>query len=185
VEVWRSITVPADLTFLDLHIVIQDCLGWLDYHLFHFQYVYRKKLKMITEKFEDDFYDDTPRYHAAEADEICLEAVFSRETAVKYDYDYGDGWEMMICLEEENTVYGDISVHAPACNGGLGIAPPEDVGGWGGFGVFWETINNPDDPECASMTKWGRMQGFEKRFSLKNANRRINTWRHHKAIRNK
>ena len=30
--VWRSIEVPGDYTFWDLHVAIQDAMGWLDYH---------------------------------------------------------------------------------------------------------------------------------------------------------
>ncbi len=35
--VWRRIQVPAKFSFWDLHVAIQDAMGWLDYHL----HVYR------------------------------------------------------------------------------------------------------------------------------------------------
>ena len=34
--VWREIEVPGDYTFWDLHVAIQDVMGWLDYHLHRF-----------------------------------------------------------------------------------------------------------------------------------------------------
>jgi hypothetical protein len=34
--VWRAIEVPGDYTFWDLHVAIQDAMGWLDYHLHRF-----------------------------------------------------------------------------------------------------------------------------------------------------
>ena len=35
--IWRRIQVPADYNFWDLHVAIQDSMGWLDYHLHHFE----------------------------------------------------------------------------------------------------------------------------------------------------
>ena len=34
--IWREIEVPGDSTFWDLHVAIQDAMGWLDYHLHRF-----------------------------------------------------------------------------------------------------------------------------------------------------
>lgn len=31
--IWREIEVPGSYTFWDLHVAIQDAMGWLDYHL--------------------------------------------------------------------------------------------------------------------------------------------------------
>ncbi len=31
--VWRSVQVPETYSFWDLHVAIQDAMGWLDYHL--------------------------------------------------------------------------------------------------------------------------------------------------------
>ena len=35
--VWRRIQVPAAYSFWDLHVAIQDAMGWLDYHLDEFR----------------------------------------------------------------------------------------------------------------------------------------------------
>ena len=31
--IWRRIQVPAKYNFWDLHVAIQDAMGWVDYHL--------------------------------------------------------------------------------------------------------------------------------------------------------
>jgi len=36
--VWREILVPARYSFWDLHVAIQDAMGWLDYHLHEFRF---------------------------------------------------------------------------------------------------------------------------------------------------
>jgi hypothetical protein len=35
--VWRRIQVPERYSFWDLHVAIQDAMGWLDYHLHEFR----------------------------------------------------------------------------------------------------------------------------------------------------
>jgi len=34
--VWRRIQAPANYTFWDLHVAVQDAMGWSDYHLHEF-----------------------------------------------------------------------------------------------------------------------------------------------------
>ena len=36
-RIWRRIEVPASYSFWDLHVAIQDAMGWLDYHLHVFR----------------------------------------------------------------------------------------------------------------------------------------------------
>lgn len=35
--VWRRIQVPLTYSFWDLHVAIQDAMGWLDYHLHEYR----------------------------------------------------------------------------------------------------------------------------------------------------
>lgn len=35
--VWRRIRVPGRYSFWDLHVAIQNVMGWLDYHLHEFK----------------------------------------------------------------------------------------------------------------------------------------------------
>ena len=35
--IWRRIQVPETYSFWDLHVAIQDAMGWLDYHLHLFR----------------------------------------------------------------------------------------------------------------------------------------------------
>ena len=37
--VWRRIQVPESYSFWDLHVAIQDAMGWQDYHLHEFTVV--------------------------------------------------------------------------------------------------------------------------------------------------
>jgi hypothetical protein len=49
---------------------------------------------------------------------------------IQYSYDFGDGWEHDIVLE--NRLNPEPRVQIPACLAGKGACPPEDCGGpWG------------------------------------------------------
>ena len=37
-SIWRSIQVPQTYNFWDLHVALQDAMGWLDYHLHLFRF---------------------------------------------------------------------------------------------------------------------------------------------------
>jgi len=37
--VWRTIQVPQDYSFWDLHVALQDAMGWFDYHLHLFRII--------------------------------------------------------------------------------------------------------------------------------------------------
>lgn len=49
----------------------------------------------------------------------------------------------------------------PVCISGAGDAPPEEVGGEGGFSQFLDVMANPDDPEYKYMKRWVIGQGYE------------------------
>ena len=36
--IWRRIQVPMNYSFWDLHVALQDSMGWLDYHLHMFRF---------------------------------------------------------------------------------------------------------------------------------------------------
>ena len=46
--VWRRIQVPETYSFCDLHVAIQDAMGWLDYHLHEFRLVDADEQAMVS-----------------------------------------------------------------------------------------------------------------------------------------
>lgn len=58
--VWRRIQVPENYTFYDLHVAIQDAMGWLDYHLHMFEIEDASRPKGKT-RIESPFCIENPR----------------------------------------------------------------------------------------------------------------------------
>lgn len=103
--VWRRVLVPADLTFDDLHTVLQYTMGWEHFHLYRFE--------MFTE------FDSS----------VPLGNFFREEGDwVRYIYDLGDEWEHQIELEKVRTNRVTVP-QLPWVLAGARACPPEDSGG--------------------------------------------------------
>ena len=70
---------------------------------------------------------------------------------IKYEYDFGDGWEHVITLEKIIESKEEFNIK---CIKGERCCPPEDCGGVGGYYNLLEIINDPRDEEYESMIEW-------------------------------
>ncbi|MBF6614148.1 MAG: plasmid pRiA4b ORF-3 family protein [Chloroflexi bacterium] len=127
--VWREIEVPGDYTFWDLHVAIQDAMGWLDYHLHRFTIPHpRTKQERVfgIHNLSQDC-DDPPGW----AYQIASMFTLRNDTAL-YLYDFGDDWQHTVRLVD--AMRRDFKLHYPRCVGGERACPPEDCGGIHAFG---------------------------------------------------
>jgi len=150
--IWRRIQVPEDYSFWDLHVAIQDAMGWLDYHLHLFQ-VHRKHVPVpIQIGIPDDYAVEVdPEIHAGWEAPIA-DLFYQVGDTADYEYDFGDGWRHKILLEA-------ISLQKkgqkyPKCIGGARACPPEDCGGVPGYYRALEVLADPNDEEHESMLEW-------------------------------
>lgn len=155
---WREIEIPARRSFLDLHIAIQRIFNWYDEHIFHFKLTaYGQGLRAEQSSFMDPGAEclAPPDTAVVEADKLLLGDVFPQTRSVLYLYDYGDGWEHEIALLEtiEKT-----RLKNPRLTSGSGDAPPEDVGGIGGFEDFLKVVADKDDPRYLDALIWAESQ---------------------------
>ena len=147
--IWRQIEVPSSYNFWDLHVAIQDSMGWLDYHLHSFSLLPPRKRKPILVGIPDDEFetDTLPGW------DVPLERFFSEPgDEATYDYDFGDGWRHRVVMEgiflqREGTTY-------PNCVAGERACPPEDCGGIPGYYNLLEVLGDPRNEEYEDMTRW-------------------------------
>lgn len=176
----RTLLVPEHTTFEDFHTMIQACFNWMNYHLYNFALIHGDEPLFIAwpdyETGDDPRVDylmegeDVPRWvNAATA---YLDDFFPKTREATYSYDYGDGWEIRIRFLNRGE---RIASANPICWEGFGDAPPEDVGGEGGFEDFLRAIEDPSDEEHDMTLEWGEGQGFE-RFKLPLTNKRLSHW---------
>ncbi len=175
---WREIVLPALATFADLHDAVQSAFLWWDYHLHRFELRTRGEDVEIMNareiaEFEEEWGAGGSRPRRVDSASLLLSDVFPRTRKARYFYDYGDGWEHDIRFVEAIDSYdGEL----PACTAGAGDAPPEDVGGIGGFEHFLRAIGDPGHPEHEELAGWGWGQFYEP-FDLDAVNRRMRAWK--------
>ncbi len=148
--VWR-IDVPGRYSFWDLHVAIQDSMGWQDYHLHEFRLndPASGEQVIIGIPFDDDPYgEEIQPDHLMPISEYF---VHNNEVAL-YKYDFGDGWRHIIAFE--GWVQPEKGIQYPQCLSGERKCPPEDCGGPGGYGLFLEAIQNPGHEEHETYLAW-------------------------------
>lgn len=158
---WREIEIPATCTFLDLHVAIQRIFNWYDEHLFSFHTKARgRKLHIEEAAFIDPSCEvfAEPDVAVVEASRIQLGDVFPRTRTARYEYDYGDGWEHRVKVVK---TIANSTLTAPRLADGNGDAPPEDVGGIGGFEHFLMVMADPEHPEHRDLFAWAMSQMAE------------------------
>ena len=150
--IWRSIQVPETYSFWDLHVAIQDAMGWLDYHLhlFRLSKPGSGEVVQIGIPDEDAFDDDEPILPGWG---IPIADYLSRLGVVaQYDYDFGDGWGHEVTLE--GILPRQPGKKYPLCVGGARACPPEDCGGIGGYEDLITVMQTPSHKEYASTLQW-------------------------------
>lgn len=148
-EIWRTIQVPEDYNFWDLHVAIQDAMGWLDCHLHTFYFVEKNtrnitRIEMPDEDAENDSLIDW---------EVPIKQFFTKVGVIGgYDYDFGDGWIHQVALEA--ILPRDNTQNYPICIAGERACPPEDCGGIPGFEEILATLAHGKASEKKEINQW-------------------------------
>jgi len=149
--IWRRIQVPETYNFWDLHVAIQDAMGWLDYHLHAFRVSEKDSATVRVVGIPDDeFPTATPTFAGGETP--IVDYFFEVGVTAKYEYDFGDGWFHKIILE--GIFLGDPDNQYPICIDGERACPPEDCGGVPGYYRLLEAISAPDNEEHKELLDW-------------------------------
>ena len=137
--IWRRIQIPETHTLWDLHVAIQDAMGWEDYHLHEFRVTNPDGWEKISIKPPE--WDQKVSYW------------FNLENShLNYVYDFGDYWDHKV--EVEKLLPREEGVDYPICIKGKRNCPPEDCGGLGGYEELLEILQDPSHEEYEEMKEW-------------------------------
>jgi hypothetical protein len=147
--VWRRIQVPDYYTFWDLHVAIQDSMGWLDSHLHHFEVYFPESNVTIKTGIPDEDGEENILPGWQEGVARCFE---ERKPKIRYTYDYGDDWNHAVKFEgirprEAGRKY-------PLCLDGRRACPPEDCGGPYSYPDLLKIIADKEHEEHESTLTW-------------------------------
>jgi len=150
--VWRRVQVPEHYSFWDLHVAIQDAMGWLDCHLHEFRVAVDSKVGRI-EHFGipvDDLLGERkvkPDWTVRVSD-----VVGKVNLPMLYVYDFGDDWHHVVMYEGGARLEPRFAY--PRCISGARKCPPEDCGGAHAYAEFLEAICDPKHPRHAELLDW-------------------------------
>ncbi|WP_455616108.1 plasmid pRiA4b ORF-3 family protein [Eisenbergiella sp.] len=153
---WRRVLLPDQLSFADLHYILQIVFGWEEEHLHEFSFQHSR---IIVSDME---------YMDADVDEKEISAdEYLRDGWIRYTYDLGDDWKHKITLEKEVT---DYDKRYPTVIKHKRNNMEEDSGGvWGGeecrIPYDEAAVNSLLEAKC--VCKPLMSQGFQKQNELK------------------
>jgi hypothetical protein len=128
-SVWRRILVPASTRLAKLAAIVEAAMGWDGWH--------------------QHMFSDGGRECPGTA---VLRSLLSKPgDRLGFMYDFGDGWEHD--LELEDIIQNDLGVTLPACLGGGGACPPEDSGGPSRYATLKQAPGYDFDPAAFSVER--------------------------------
>lgn len=150
------------LSLSGLHDVIQQMMGWTDSHVHDFHWR------------EDRFGLSDPEFNEERViDERTVtlkELGLSIKDGLEYRYDFGDGWEPVLTLEQ---VLEAGAHQIPVCLNGARSCPPEDCGGAWGYEHLLEILKDPTHEEYEECKTWLPEYFDPEQFDLEEVNRAL------------
>jgi hypothetical protein len=145
-RIWRRFVISANSTLYQLHKTLQIVMGWTECHLHEF---------LIDGK---HYGEPSPEYDGSLAEMLnhrkfkIYHVVPSVGGKFKYIYDFGDGWQHNITVEDmypktEGERY-------PICLTGANACPPEDSGNLPGYYEKLQIMKDPAHPEYEDIKEW-------------------------------
>ncbi len=137
--IWRRIHIEAAASLLDLHTALQAAMGWHNAHLHQFEIGH--------ERYGDPELMDDPS--VLDERRMPLFQAFEAGAHALYEYDFGDGWEHRVELED--VVPRQPRLRYPRCVDGARACPPEDSGGPHFYKEFLAAIADPRHERHAEL----------------------------------
>jgi hypothetical protein len=167
---WRRIMTPADITFRQLHEILQAVFDWKSQHIYDFKVFDQTDklvLRVISEN--EEVYESSADYRILYDTEVSFTDFAQKDFRIIYCYDYGDNWEHEITYQ--GTVY-DYNKNYPVCLMGEGNPPPEDIGGISGYGKFLDIMADPGNERYRNVHQWAQSQWYND-FDMDLTNRKL------------
>ncbi len=144
-QIWRRLNVSGNATFADLHLAIQQAMGWEDKEQHEFRYGKGKNLTNVIGSKDNDILAEGS---FAEESDLTLDEFFNRRKLpfrMLYRYDFLEDWVHEVVIEKKEETSESKSVTA-YCLEGERACPPEDCGGaWGYMSALGGDIEWMDD----------------------------------------
>ena len=166
--IWRQILIHKDITFFELHHIIQIVMGWGSYHLYEFK----------LEGYRIGEVDEEEKNNGYGSDEVLdsttikiSDVVTQSKDIINYLYDFGDGWKHRLKVEKFHGI--DKVLNYPNCIDGQMNCPPEDCGGIGSFYHCIDVLKDKKHPDHKEVNQWFNKKYNPEQFDKEKINRKL------------
>ena len=133
---WRRIIVASSTPLSELAAVLEAAMGWMGGHLHAFD-----AGDVIYETPGPDGFGGGIRRSVDERTVTVAEVLDAPAATLRWDYDFGDGWEHDVVVEK--ILLADPALVYPVCVTGRRACPPEDCGGPWGYSELLAALTDP------------------------------------------
>lgn len=149
-QITRTVIIPENFSFHELHMVIQCVMNWDDSHLYQFNTGAAFRSDIIA--LEDDFGFSFNSFKKINSEKTKVSDFFNDKLKkMLYIYDFGDDWRHIISVQKkpiEEVLY-------PKCIKRENAAPMEDCGGiWGHENLLEISHKKRKSAEDKEMLEW-------------------------------
>lgn len=163
--VWRRVRLCGDVSLFALHHVIQEAMGWLNYHLHDFE-IGGDHFRTPDADAPEDLVDERI---------VTANSVLRTGERATYLYDFGDGWTHDVYVESVTPAAAGDPVALVV--DGARACPLEDSGGPHGYMHKLAVVANPaaedDDGSRRELLEWMPPDFEPEAFDVAKANERV------------
>ncbi len=122
--------------------------------------VYVKKLKTMPKDLREFelHHQEMLKIEVRKPNRMLIDDYLETYRVISYNYDFGDGWNFKINLEE---IVEDYYFGYPTLLDGAETAPPEDVGGISGFSAFKKAYYNEHHVNHEDVVNWAKTNRYD------------------------
>ena len=152
--IWRRIQMPGDCTFWDLHVAIQNAMGWLDCHLhmFHVTDPTTGQPELIGRPDEEGLLEEDI---VSGWKRLVTQRLSVAHSRLEYVYDFGDDWQHAVVLEEQLPSVPQLRY--PRCIGGARACPMRTLVACAAIASCWRRWRIPTTKSTPAIGRgWAR-----------------------------
>ncbi len=142
VPIWREVEVPSNISLEFFAFVVIETMGWENEHLHQFKKgntIYQNSV--CTKREQEMFGFFSPQITTLSSEDYPISAIFKEKgDRIEFEYDFGDSWYHDIWLKGISE-YQPYELKEPKLLKGIGMCPPEDCGGIGGYAYLLEILS--------------------------------------------
>ncbi len=166
--IWRQILIHKDITFFELHHILQIVMGWSNSHLYEFN-LEGYRIGEVDEEEKNNRYSSSEVFSSTTIK--ISELVTQPKDSINYLYDFGDDWKHQIKVEKFHGI--DTVLNYPICINGQMNCPPEDCGGIDLFYHCIDVLKDKKHPDHQEVTRWFTKKYNPEQFDKEKINRKL------------